>query len=109
MLLFSTITERSSSPPSPLCVDSNVKTDGANPTDHPKRREYDGKRTERKCKTYATRKKPIIVSDEDKKGHISEEQQLVQSSEDHFKKTANLKTEIPGNADDVNKCSFPIH
>ncbi|MGL9760982.1 MAG: hypothetical protein ACR5LB_01975 [Wolbachia sp.] len=109
MLLFSAITERSSSPPSPLCVDSNVKTDGANPTDHPKRREYDGKRTERKCKTYATRKKPIIVADEDKKGHISEEQQLVQSSEDHFKKTANLKTEISGNADDVNKCSFPIH
>ncbi|BAP00347.1 hypothetical protein [Wolbachia endosymbiont of Cimex lectularius] len=126
MLLFSAITERSSSPPTPPgdpdpskkdpsspprppCVDSNVKTDGANPTDHPERREYDGKRTERKCKTYATRKKPIIVIDEDKEDHISKEQQLVQSLEDHFKRIANLKIEIPGNADDVNKCSFPSH
>ncbi|MGL9689174.1 MAG: hypothetical protein ACR5K6_05605 [Wolbachia sp.] len=109
MLLFSAITERSSSPPRPPCVDSNMKTDGANPTDHPERREYDGKRTERKCKTYATRKKPIIVTDEDKEDHISKEQQLVQSLEDHFKRIANLKIEIPGNADDVNKCSFPSH
>ncbi|NSM57015.1 hypothetical protein HET73_06920 [Wolbachia endosymbiont of Atemnus politus] len=64
MSLFSATTERSSSPPTPPglskkdpsspprppCVDSNVKTDGANPTDHPERREYDGKRTEESVK-----------------------------------------------------------
>jgi|GEM_PF-4742118 len=131
MLLFNAITERSSSPPTPPgdpdpskkdpsssprppggLVGSNVKTDGANdhnPTDHPERGECDVGRTERKCKTYATRKKPIIVTDEDQEDHISEEQQLVQSLEDHFTRIANLKIEIPGNADDVNKCSSPSH
>ncbi|WP_225536836.1 hypothetical protein [Wolbachia endosymbiont of Mansonella ozzardi] len=89
-----------------------MKVDGANnrnPTDHRERRECDGERTERKCQTYAIRKKPIIVTDEDKEDRISEEQQLVKGLKGHLKRIENLKTEIPENVDDVNKCSFPSH
>ncbi|MCA4774023.1 hypothetical protein [Wolbachia endosymbiont of Mansonella perstans] len=89
-----------------------MKVNGANNrnlTDHRERRECDSECTERKCQTYAIRKKPIIVTDEDKEDRTGEEQQLVKGLEDYFKRIENLKTKIPENVDDVNKCSFPSH
>ncbi|WP_434732227.1 hypothetical protein [Wolbachia endosymbiont of Zygogramma bicolorata] len=117
MSLFSAITERSSSPPTPPSdhpgPDSKTKcpsspppgmighgmrvdgVNGHNSIDHQKERECEGKAsTGRKCSTYATRKKPID-KEQGEKEYLSllEENQFVKELEDHFERISNLKIE----------------
>ncbi len=114
MQLVSKITERSSSPPippgnhpgpdsktkcpsspPPVMVGHGMRVDdanGHNPIDYQKERECKGKpSTERKCSTYATRKKPID-KEQGEKEYLRplEEDPFVKELEDHFERISNL-------------------